>query len=44
MSATSEIKKVTTRRIQEMKEKGEKITALTAYDFLIARLLDRAGI
>jgi len=44
MSATLEIKKVTTRKIQEMKDSGEKITALTAYDFLIARLCDRAGI
>jgi len=44
MSSSSEIKKVTTRKIQELKEKGEKITALTAYDFLIARLCDRAGI
>lgn len=44
MSATAEIKRVTTRRIQEMKNRGEKITALTAYDFLIARLCDRAGI
>lgn len=44
MSVQTEIKKVTTRKIREMKEKGIKITALTAYDFLIARLLDRAGI
>lgn len=37
-------KKVTTRRIIEKKSTGEKIAALTAYDFLIARILDRAGI
>ena len=26
------------------KQKGEKITVLTAYDFTLARLLDKAGI
>ncbi|MDP6111617.1 MAG: 3-methyl-2-oxobutanoate hydroxymethyltransferase [Planctomycetota bacterium] len=36
--------KVTTLRLQEMKEAGEKISALTAYDFLTAQLLDDAGI
>ncbi len=30
--------------LQEMKGRGERITVLTAYDFLFARLLDRAGI
>ncbi len=37
-------RKVTTFRLQEMKEAGQKITALTAYDALIARILDEAGI
>lgn len=37
-------RKVTTLRLQEMKTAGEKIACLTAYDFLTARLLDRAGI
>lgn len=37
-------KKVTTRRIIEKKLSGEKIAALTAYDYLIARILDKAGI
>lgn len=37
-------RKVTTFRLQEMKRGGEKIAALTAYDFLTARLLDRAGV
>ncbi|MDP6359321.1 MAG: 3-methyl-2-oxobutanoate hydroxymethyltransferase, partial [Planctomycetota bacterium] len=36
--------KVTTLRLQEMKQAGEKISALTAYDFLTAQLLDDAGI
>ncbi len=40
----SEIKKVTTHRIQEMKERGEKISMLTAYDFTMAKILDAAGI
>ncbi|MBU2585184.1 MAG: 3-methyl-2-oxobutanoate hydroxymethyltransferase, partial [Bacteroidetes bacterium] len=44
MSNTSEIRRVTTRRIIEMKKAKEKVAALTAYDFLIARLCDRAGI
>lgn len=37
-------RKVTTLRLQEMKQANEKISALTAYDFLTARLLDSAGI
>jgi 3-methyl-2-oxobutanoate hydroxymethyltransferase len=39
-----EIKKVTTHQIQEMKNRGEKITMLTAYDFSFAQILDNAGI
>ncbi|MBM3423633.1 MAG: 3-methyl-2-oxobutanoate hydroxymethyltransferase [Chlorobi bacterium] len=35
---------VTTRRLLGMKEKGEKISVLTAYDFTMARILDRAGV
>jgi 3-methyl-2-oxobutanoate hydroxymethyltransferase len=37
-------RKVTTLRLQEMKVAKEKISALTAYDFLTARLLDQSGI
>ncbi len=40
----SEIKKVTTHQLQEMKHRGEKISMLTAYDFTMARLLDQAGV
>ena len=36
--------KVTTRSLIKMKQRGERITALTAYDFLMAEILDRAGI
>ncbi|HTP12403.1 MAG TPA: 3-methyl-2-oxobutanoate hydroxymethyltransferase [Bacteroidota bacterium] len=37
-------KRVTTRTIAEMKRKGQPVACLTAYDFLTARLLDRAGV
>jgi len=36
--------KITTRTLLKMKQKGEKIASLTAYDFLTARLLDECGI
>lgn len=36
--------RVTVPSLVARKESGEKITALTAYDFTMARLLDRAGI
>ncbi|PKP46034.1 MAG: 3-methyl-2-oxobutanoate hydroxymethyltransferase [Bacteroidetes bacterium HGW-Bacteroidetes-11] len=36
--------KVTTHVLQEMKLKNEKIAMLTAYDYSMARLLDKAGI
>jgi len=36
--------KVTTLRLQEMKQQKERIAALTAYDWLMAKLLDEAGI
>jgi 3-methyl-2-oxobutanoate hydroxymethyltransferase len=37
-------RKVTTLRLQEMKSNGEKIAALTAYDAVIAKIFDEAGI
>ena len=37
-------RKVTTRRLTEMKQRGEKISMLTAYDYSSARILDDAGI
>ncbi|HLP77698.1 MAG TPA: 3-methyl-2-oxobutanoate hydroxymethyltransferase, partial [Candidatus Paceibacterota bacterium] len=36
--------KTTVQTIRNMKKRGEKIAALTAYDFPMARLLDEAGI
>ena len=35
---------VTTRRLLDMKEQGEKIAMLTAYDYTTARILDRSGV
>ncbi len=40
----SKIKRVTTHQLQEMKNRGEKISMLTAYDYSMARILDEAGI
>jgi len=37
-------RKVTTKSLQGMKERGETIAALTAYDFLMAELIDKAGV
>ncbi len=42
--ASSEFRKVTTHSLREMKERGEKISMLTAYDYSFARMLDAAGI
>ncbi|MCH5229915.1 MAG: 3-methyl-2-oxobutanoate hydroxymethyltransferase [Muribaculaceae bacterium] len=36
-------RKVTTRRLTEMKHRGEKISMLTAYDFSSAKIIDEAG-
>ena len=40
---TEDQRKVTTHRLIEMKQRGEKIAMLTAYDFSMARLIDEAG-
>jgi 3-methyl-2-oxobutanoate hydroxymethyltransferase len=37
-------KKVTIRTFRQKKEKGEPIAMLTAYDYPVARALDKAGI
>lgn len=44
MLGQKEIKKVTTHVLHEMKERGEKISMLTAYDYTMAKILDRSGI
>ena len=38
------VTKVTAERIRTMKSRGERIAALTAYDFPMTRLLDEAGL
>ena len=40
---TEDLRKVTTRRLAEMKQRGEKISMLTAYDYSMASLIDQAG-
>jgi len=37
-----ELKKVTTHQLQEMKNRGEKIAMLTAYDYSMAKIIDAA--
>jgi 3-methyl-2-oxobutanoate hydroxymethyltransferase len=44
MSVQKEIKRVTTKTLQELKNNGEKISMLTAYDFSMAQMVDEAGI
>jgi 3-methyl-2-oxobutanoate hydroxymethyltransferase len=43
MSVTKEIKRITTHTLQEMKNRGEKIAMLTAYDYSMATIVDDAG-
>jgi 3-methyl-2-oxobutanoate hydroxymethyltransferase len=44
MSVNKEVKRVTTHVLQAMKQNGEKIAMLTAYDYSMARILDEAGL
>ncbi len=44
MSTEGTTRAVTTYRLLEMKNKGEKISMLTAYDYSMGRILDEAGI
>lgn len=43
-NTTDNTRKVTTRRLVEMKQRGEKISMLTAYDYSSAKIIDGAGI
>ena len=43
MSVHVQNTRMTTTRVRQMKQKGEKITMLTSYDFTLARLADEAG-
>jgi 3-methyl-2-oxobutanoate hydroxymethyltransferase len=44
MSQHKKIKLITTHQLLAMKQRGEKISMLTAYDFSMASILDGAGI
>lgn len=41
---SGDTRKVTTHRLTEMKERGEKISMLTAYDYTMAQIVDGAGV
>lgn len=44
MSVESSVRAVTTYRLAEMKQRGEKIAMLTSYDYSMAKIVDAAGI
>jgi 3-methyl-2-oxobutanoate hydroxymethyltransferase len=44
MSQHQEVKRVTTHQLRLMKQRGEKISFLTAYDYSMAQILDQAGV
>jgi len=44
MSVQSEIFKITSKVLQDMKNSGGKISMLTAYDYSMARIFDEAGV
>ncbi len=44
MSVESTLRAVTTYRLTEMKQRGEKIAMLTSYDYSMAKIVDAAGI
>ena len=44
MGNNKNYKKITTNSLLELKNKGEKISMLTAYDFTLAKIIDNAGI
>ncbi len=44
MSVHTEIKRITTSTLKNFKDKGEKISCLTAYDYSMAAIVDAAGI
>jgi 3-methyl-2-oxobutanoate hydroxymethyltransferase len=44
MSVHKEVKRITVHTLQEMKNSGEKIAMLTAYDYSMATIVDDAGV
>ncbi len=41
--SSASVKRITTHTLQEMKQRGEKISMLTAYDYSMAKIVDAAG-
>ena len=44
MAVESKVRAVTTLRLKEMKDRGEKIAMLTSYDYSMAKIVDAAGV
>ncbi len=44
MSTQSNVRAVTTYRLTEMKQRGEKISMITSYDYSMASIVDAAGV
>jgi 3-methyl-2-oxobutanoate hydroxymethyltransferase len=44
LHSSASVKRITTHILQEMKDRAEKISMLTAYDFSMAKIVDAAGI
>lgn len=44
MSVQGEVRVMTTHRLLEMKQNGEKIAMITAYDYTFAKIVDKAGV
>ena len=44
MSVESKVRAVTTLRLKEMKDRGEKIAMLPSYDYSMAKIVDAAGV
>ena len=44
MSVAGSVRAVTTLRLTEMKQRGEKIAMLTTYDYSTAKIVDAAGV
>ena len=42
--SSANVKRITTHILQEMKDRGEKISMLTSYDYSMAKIVDAAGI
>ena len=43
-TAKKQYKRITTKTLVDMKSRGEKVSMLTAYDYTMAKIIDRAGI